>query len=147
MKTTLVTQAEADKTKDVFVGMWRPPFPEVHERFRSPDGRYILRRNSSQYYTEETLREEWLGCRFDEPLFKRMVEEDHASASENEPTIDGLEKSAEKLTIKSLDEILREVIATILLNLDRGSLKSDDDDFLRKFLSARNEIRHQLVNK
>ena len=63
----LLTADEADKTKDVFVGMWRPPYPEVEARYKTCT---IGRRPGSQ-----ELRDDYLRGEFDEPLYKRVVEE------------------------------------------------------------------------
>ena len=62
----LLTEEEADKTKDVFVGMWRPPYQEVEAIFR---GCTIGRRPGSQ-----ELRDDYLRGEFDKPLYKRIIE-------------------------------------------------------------------------
>lgn len=44
-----------------------------------------------------------------------------------------------------LNDIAGEVIATCLINLDRGAVKCSDPDF-RKFLEIRSEMRREIMN-
>lgn len=62
----LVTQDEASKDKDVFVGMWRPPFPDVENRYKNCTIGY--RPGSPD------LRAAYLRGDFDEPIYKRVIE-------------------------------------------------------------------------
>mgnify|MGYP001617171008 CR=1 FL=1 len=63
----LIDESEADKSKDVFVGMWRPPFPEVEAKF-DPRLTIGMRRGSQE------LRDAYLRGYFDEPLYKRILD-------------------------------------------------------------------------
>ncbi len=63
----LLTEEEANKETDVFVGMWRPPLPEVEAQF-SPELTIGMRRGSQE------LRDAWLRGDWDKPLYKRIIE-------------------------------------------------------------------------
>jgi len=61
----LHTQDESDKTKDIFVGTWRPPYPEILERFKNV--------TVGLFPGSALLREQYLRGDFDEPLYRRLV--------------------------------------------------------------------------
>lgn len=61
---TLLTADEADKTKDIFVGMWRPPLAEVAEKYKSI---------TIGEWRPAVIRQAWLQGDFDEPLYRRLV--------------------------------------------------------------------------
>lgn len=62
----LLTQDEADKTRDVFVGMWRPPYEEILNRHKGI--------TIDRFPGSKLLREDYLRGEFDEPLYKRITE-------------------------------------------------------------------------
>jgi len=66
----LLTQDEANKETDVFVGMWRPPFPEVTASFKGCTVNYP----PSYVPGSKGLREAYLAGEFDEPLYRRVIE-------------------------------------------------------------------------
>lgn len=73
----LKTESEANKDTDVFVGMWRPPYPEVEARYK---GCTIGRRPGSR-----ELRDDYLRGDFDEPLYRCVLETPNADSSYPRP--------------------------------------------------------------
>ncbi len=85
----LITEQNADKTKDIFVGVWRPPLhdvlKELHKRkLINPDflnTREGCRGNIDEsgriggfFHDEARVKECWLMGDFDSHLYKRIVE-------------------------------------------------------------------------
>lgn len=84
----LLTEKEADKTKDVFVGYWKPPFHEVlksiklrPELFYSstdqrPSGWLTDDGGFGGFFRRESeIREAWLCGDWDIALYKRIIED------------------------------------------------------------------------
>jgi hypothetical protein len=66
----LLTQEEANKETDVFVGMWRAPYPEIEARFKGITVNYP----PSYVVGTKELRDAYLRGDFDEPLYRRVIE-------------------------------------------------------------------------
>lgn len=75
----LIPESEADKTKDVFVGMWRPPFPQIQKGY---EGCTIGRTPWS-----EELRSAYLSGEFDSCLYKRVEPEQREWKKLGEPVV------------------------------------------------------------
>lgn len=64
----LHTADEADKTKDIFVGMWRPPYAEVENMH--------VGNTIGRFPGSKELRDAYLRGEYDEPLYRRVVDDD-----------------------------------------------------------------------
>lgn len=60
----LLTQDEADKQTDIFVGMWRPPYPDIENKFKGC--------TYGMFPGSKELRDAYLRGDFDEPLYRRI---------------------------------------------------------------------------
>ena len=80
----LIPESEADKTKDVFVGLWRPPLSQVmksvkiipnllggcrHCGFLNEAGEI-----KGFFQTEQQVKEAWLYGDWDSALYQRIIE-------------------------------------------------------------------------
>ena len=79
----LITEEEADKTRDVFVGMWRPPLAEVIRSvkivpgiFNGQNSRGFLENGKAMgfFWDETRIKECWLMGDFDSALYRRIVD-------------------------------------------------------------------------